>query len=127
MITPSISAMNPDDVPQSDQPIGDADVSPIAPAPEPAAPDPDLGLLALRRLTEGYNRSSTLARRFRDSPIAAERTCRILGSSRILGGALYREPSFVDALADDSSGTSPVLTAEVTRDELIAEALDALD
>ena len=47
-----------------------------------AAPDPDLGLLALRRLTEGYNRSSTLARRFRESPIAAERTCRILGSSR---------------------------------------------
>ncbi len=45
------------------------------------APDPDLGLLALRRLTEGYNRSSTLARRFRDSPLAAERTCRILGSS----------------------------------------------
>ena len=30
-----------------------------------AAPDPDLGLLALRRLTEGYKRSSTLARRFR--------------------------------------------------------------
>ena len=29
-----------------------------------AAPDPDLGLLALRRLTEGYNRSSTLDRRF---------------------------------------------------------------
>ena len=57
-----------------------------------AAPDPDLGLLALRRLTEGYNRSSTLARRFRDSPIAAERTCRILGSSRVLGGALYRQP-----------------------------------
>ena len=92
-----------------------------------AAPDPDLGLLALRRLTEGYNRSSTLARRFRESPIAAERTCRLLGSSRILGGALYREPSFVDALADDSSGTSPALTEETTRSELIMEAIDALD
>ena len=92
-----------------------------------AAPDPDLGLLALRRLTEGYNRSSTLARRFRDSPIAAERTCRILGSSRVLGAALYRQPSFVDVLADDSSGTSPDLTTEATRSELISEALDALD
>jgi len=91
------------------------------------APDPDLGLLALRRLTEGYTRSSTLARRFRDSPIAAERTCRILGSSRVLGAALYREPSFVDALADDSSGANSVLVDETTRDELIAEALDALD
>ena len=66
-----------------------------------ASPDPDLGLLALRRLTEGYNRSSTLARRFRESPTAAERTCRLLGSSRVLGLALYRQPDFVDALADD--------------------------
>jgi len=87
-----------------------------------AAPDPDLGLLALRRLTEGYNRSSTLARRFRDSPIAAERTCRVLGSSRVLGAALYRQPEFVDALADDAT-----LDTEVTRAELVVEALDALD
>ncbi len=86
------------------------------------APDPDLGLLALRRLTEGYNRSSTLARRFRDSPLAAERTCRILGSSRVLGAALYRQPEFVDALADDA-----ILDAEATREELIDEALDSLD
>src|SRR5439155_545141 len=83
---------------------------------------PDLGLLALRRLTEGYNRSSTLARRFRDSPIAAERTCRVLGSSRVLGAALYRQPDFVDALADDAS-----LDTEATRAELVVEALDALD
>ena len=79
-----------------------------------AAPDPDLGLLALRRLTEGYNRSSTLARRFRDSPLAAERTCRILGSSRVLGSALYRQPDFVDALADDT-----MLTTEATRADLV--------
>ena len=86
------------------------------------APDPDLGLLALRRLTEGYNRSSTLARRFRDSPLAAERTCRILGSSRVLGNALYRQPGFVDALADDT-----VITTEATRADLVSEALDSLD
>ncbi len=87
-----------------------------------AAPDPDLGLLALRRLTEGYNRSSTLARRFRDSPRAAERACRILGSSRILGGALYRHPDFVDALTE-----SATLETEIARDELVAGALDSLD
>jgi glutamate-ammonia-ligase adenylyltransferase len=86
------------------------------------APDPDLGLLALRRLTEGYNRSSTLARRFRDSPIAAERTCRILGSSRVLGAALYRQPGFVDALTDDA-----MLTTEATRADLVNEALDSID
>ena len=86
------------------------------------APDPDLGLLALRRLTEGYNRSSTLARGFRDSPIAAERTCRILGSSRVLGAALYRQPGFVDALTDDVT-----LTTEATRADLVNEALDSLD
>jgi glutamate-ammonia-ligase adenylyltransferase len=86
------------------------------------APDPDLGLLALRRLTEGYNRSSTLARRFRESPIAAERTCRVLGSSRVLGTALYRQPDFVDALADDAT-----LRTEPSRDALVDEALDTLD
>ncbi len=86
------------------------------------APDPDLGLLALRRLTEGYNRSSTLARRFRESPEAAERTCRLLGSSRVLGAALYRQPDFVDALAGDA-----VLLAEPTRPALVEEALGTLD
>jgi len=87
-----------------------------------AAPDPDLGLLALRRLTEGYTRSSTLARRFRESPIAAERTCRVLGSSRVLGTALYRQPDFVDALADDT-----MLQTETSREVLVDEALDTLD
>ena len=38
---------------------------------------------------------------FRDTPGAAERTCRLLGSSRVLGDALRRQPEFVDALADD--------------------------
>jgi len=87
-----------------------------------AAPDPDLGLLQLRRLSEGYTRSSTLARRFRETPVAAERATRILGSSRVLGLALHRQPEFVDALADDA-----LLTSEATREDLVAEALDMLD
>jgi glutamate-ammonia-ligase adenylyltransferase len=86
------------------------------------APDPDLGLLQLRRLTEGYTRSSTIARRFRETPITARRTARILGSSRVLGLALHRQPDFVDALSDDD-----LLAKPVTRDQLVAEALDTLD
>jgi glutamate-ammonia-ligase adenylyltransferase len=87
-----------------------------------AAPDPDLGLLQLRRLTEGYTRSSTLARRFRETPVAAERTCRVLGSSRVLGLALHRQPDFVDALADDTA-----LETEPGRDALVDEAVGSLD
>jgi glutamate-ammonia-ligase adenylyltransferase len=87
-----------------------------------AAPDPDLGLLQLRRLSEGYTRSSTLARRFRETPIAAERTCRILGSSRVLGLALHRHPEVVDLLANDD-----FVTTESSRDQLIESALETLD
>jgi glutamate-ammonia-ligase adenylyltransferase len=86
------------------------------------APDPDLGLLQLRRLTEGYTRSSTFARRFRETPVTAQRTARILGSSRVLGLALHRQPDFVDALADDT-----LLGRGATHDELVADALDTLD
>ena len=46
-------------------------------------PDPDLGLLQLRRLAEGPARSASLAATFRDAPGAAERTCHLLGSSRV--------------------------------------------
>ncbi len=51
-----------------------------------AAPDPDLGLLQLRRLVEGYTRSSTLARRFRETPVAAERRAGSLGR-RVCSGS----------------------------------------
>ena len=40
----------------------------------------------------------------------------------MLGTALYRQPDFVDALADDAT-----LQLEATRDELVDEALDTLD
>jgi glutamate-ammonia-ligase adenylyltransferase len=86
------------------------------------APDPDLGLLQLRRLTEGYTRSATLARRFRETPVAAQRTCYVLGSSRVLGLALHRHPDYVDTLADDAA-----LAEEATRNELVEEALGTLN
>jgi [glutamine synthetase] adenylyltransferase / [glutamine synthetase]-adenylyl-L-tyrosine phosphorylase len=86
------------------------------------APDPDLGLLQLRRLTEGYTRSATLARRFRETPVAAQRACYVLGASRVLGAALHRHPDYVDTLADDVA-----LAEAATRDELVEEALGTLN
>jgi glutamate-ammonia-ligase adenylyltransferase len=85
-------------------------------------PDPDLGLLQLRRLAEGPARSASLSTTFRDAPGAAERTCRLLGSSRIVGEALRRHPEFVDTLADDVE-----LEREKQRAEMVEEALDTLE
>jgi glutamate-ammonia-ligase adenylyltransferase len=85
-------------------------------------PDPDLGLLQLRRLAEGPARSLAIAETFRDSPGAAERVCRLLGSSRLVGDALLRHPDFVEALADDAS-----MTREKSREEMTDEARRTLD
>jgi glutamate-ammonia-ligase adenylyltransferase len=85
-------------------------------------PDPDLGLLQLRRLAEGPARSASLATSFRDHPGAAERTCTLLGSSRVAGEALRRHPEFVDALDDDDA-----LAVEAVRAELVAGAFGTLE
>ena len=84
-------------------------------------PDPDLGLLQLRRLTETATRAGTLAATFRDSPGAAERLCRVLGASHVIGDAVLRQPDFVDVLADDAD-----LVRERTRQELVDAALETL-
>jgi glutamate-ammonia-ligase adenylyltransferase len=85
-------------------------------------PDPDLGLLQLRRLVEGRARSASLALTFRDAPGAAERTCHLLGASRVVGEALRRHPEFVDTLDDDDA-----LAVETSRAELVADAFDTLE
>ncbi len=84
-------------------------------------PDPDLGLLQLRKLAEGDTRASALATTFRDMPGAAERVCRILGSSRLVGDALLRQPEVVERLGDDDW-----LTRVRTVDELRETALETL-
>ena len=86
-----------------------------------SAPDPDLGLLQLRRLAEGPTRATALATTFRDRPGAAERACRVLGSSRIIGDALLRQPEVVELLGDDDW-----LVRERSTDELRQAALAAL-
>ena len=67
------------------------------------AVDPELALLQLRRLAEGPTRASSLAIAFRDSPAAAERTCRLLGAGRMLGDALRHQPEFVATLGSDTA------------------------
>ena len=86
-----------------------------------AAPDPDLGLLQLRRLAEGPARAMSLATTFRDRPGAAERACRALGSSRIIGDALLHQPEIVELLGDDDW-----LVRERGADELRRAALATL-
>ncbi len=81
------------------------------------APDPDLGLLMLERLTERPHRAETLTTLFRDSPLAAQRLCRVLGTSRPLGETLEHEPDLVGMLAEDR-----LLGAPRSREELQHEA-----
>ena len=85
------------------------------------APDPDLGLLQLRHLAEGPRRANALAATFREQPGAAERVCRILGSSRLVGDALLRQPEVVELLGDDEW-----LTRERSAEEMRTSALDTL-
>jgi glutamate-ammonia-ligase adenylyltransferase len=84
-------------------------------------PDPDLGLLQLRRLSETTPRAASVATTFRDLPGAAQRLCRILGSSRGVGDALLHHPEFVDVLADDAD-----LVRERSRGELVDTAMETL-
>ncbi len=86
------------------------------------SPDPDLGLLQLRTLVEGRARSATLATAFRESAGAAERVCRLLGASRIVGQALRRHPDFAGRLADDE-----FLEADRSHDDFGQQARHAME
>ena len=86
------------------------------------SPDPDLALLQLRRLAEGPARSANLAIVFRDTPGAAQRACRVLGSSRMLGDALRHQPEFVQTLGDDDALTTPK-----PRERFVDEAVAAVE
>ena len=62
------------------------------------APDPDLGLLGLRKLASGGPRTTELAVAFRDSPESARRLCLLLGTSARLSATLEREPDLIPNL-----------------------------
>jgi glutamate-ammonia-ligase adenylyltransferase len=67
-------------------------------------PDPDQGLLGLRRLADGPTRARALVEPFRDSPEVARRVCVVLGTSPLLGDHLVRHPDLVPMLGDDRDG-----------------------
>jgi len=64
-----------------------------------SSPDPDLGLLGLRRLATGGRRASELASAFRDSPEVARSLALLLGTSRVLGDVLVANPDLVERLS----------------------------
>lgn len=78
-----------------------------------ASPDPDLGLLGLRRLASGEQRSRALAVAFRDSPEVARLLAHLLGASRLVGEILLANPDLIERLAD------PVRLRTRSVDELV--------
>jgi [glutamine synthetase] adenylyltransferase / [glutamine synthetase]-adenylyl-L-tyrosine phosphorylase len=65
------------------------------------SPDPDLGLLNLRNLVGDPQRAELLTRSFRESPDAARRLCRILGTSRLAADVLRTNADLVERLPDE--------------------------
>ncbi|HWW52716.1 MAG TPA: bifunctional [glutamine synthetase] adenylyltransferase/[glutamine synthetase]-adenylyl-L-tyrosine phosphorylase [Acidimicrobiales bacterium] len=72
------------------------------------APDPDSGLLGLRRLAALPHRADMLVSTFRDSLEAARRLCLLLGTSRFVGAQLEHHPELIADLAEASMATVPV-------------------
>ncbi|HET7653336.1 MAG TPA: bifunctional [glutamine synthetase] adenylyltransferase/[glutamine synthetase]-adenylyl-L-tyrosine phosphorylase [Acidimicrobiales bacterium] len=63
------------------------------------SPDPDLGLLGMRRLAGGGTRQAAeLVTAFRDSPEVARRLCCLLGTSRLLTDTIARNPDLIPDL-----------------------------
>jgi glutamate-ammonia-ligase adenylyltransferase len=65
-----------------------------------ATPDPDAGLLGLRKLASGEQRTTELAVAFRDSPEVARRLSLLLGTSTLLGDVLAANPDLIVRLAE---------------------------
>lgn len=63
--------------------------------------DPDMGLLAFRRLSEALGDSPWFLRTLRDSPVAARRLTSLLSSSRLIGALMERLPESASWLDSD--------------------------
>ena len=83
------------------------------------SPDPDLGLLGLRRLATGPHRRTQLSNLFRESPEAARHLCLLLGTSPLFATGYERHP---DQLALLGNG----LPSLPRRDALERRALDGI-
>ena len=67
-----------------------------------SAPDPDEGLLGLRKLINGFRTPTHIINVFRDSPEVARRLCLLLGTGRMFSRDLLDHPEVLDDLGDDS-------------------------
>jgi len=65
------------------------------------SPDPDLGLSQLRVVLANTPDHAALVTLLQVNPLAGERLCRLLGTSRLLGDLIDRIPEFVPRLADE--------------------------
>lgn len=84
-------------------------------------PDPDEGLLSLRRLVSAHHSRDVLVAGFRESPELARRLALLLGTSRQVGGLVARHPELAVTFADDAG-----LVGEPA-DDLRATAIRAAD
>jgi glutamate-ammonia-ligase adenylyltransferase len=84
------------------------------------APDPDMGLLGLRKLASGEQRAIELANAFRESPEVARHLCLLLGTSGLLGDVLAANPDLISRLAD------PTRLRTQTHDQLVESTRRAL-
>jgi glutamate-ammonia-ligase adenylyltransferase len=64
------------------------------------SPNPDLGLYQLRVLLANATDHSALITMLESNPLAGERLCLLLGTSRLIGQLIDRIPEFVPRLAD---------------------------
>jgi glutamate-ammonia-ligase adenylyltransferase len=85
------------------------------------SPDPDLGLVRLGWITDGPTRSNAVVGALRDSPVAVDRLCWLLGSSRVVADGLRRHPDLVRGFLHGDA-----IAAARDPDELREGALAAL-
>ncbi|HEX2404526.1 MAG TPA: bifunctional glutamine-synthetase adenylyltransferase/deadenyltransferase, partial [Acidimicrobiia bacterium] len=64
-------------------------------------PDPDLGLRQLRTVLANTPDHAALVTLLQVNPLAGERLCGLLGTSRLIGDLIDRIPEFVPRLADE--------------------------
>ena len=64
-------------------------------------PDPDLGLRQLRSVLANTPDHAAVVTLLQVNPLAGERLCRLLGTSRLIGDLIDRIPEFVPRLADE--------------------------
>jgi glutamate-ammonia-ligase adenylyltransferase len=84
------------------------------------SPDPDGGLLGLRRLASGKQRTMELANAFRDSADVARHLCMALGTSRLFADWLTVNPDLIVRLAD------PARLRTLSRDALVESSSRSL-